>query len=418
MRKTIGVLVAVVALGVTAACSSSSGSKGGSSTAAGSGSGSSSAATVADPLRILLIAPTSSATLANNATTAVNAAKAAVDTINKNGGVLGHPVQLTVVDDAATPTTAVTKLQSALSGSDKPAIVMQADSSTVATAILPILTQNKVVSFNQAPNTTSGDPSKTPYNFDLSPATANYAAAFCPQMKTMGAKTFGIIHNDSPFADSETDEVAKQCVAAGLTMVGNEKFALTALDVTPQLSSLQAKKPDVLMVSTYGAPSGYVLQGLNRLGWNVPLLGDNAFMVSPVITTPPPSGMLGTANEANAKALVFASTAYSATQPQPVTDMINGMKAYGAIPAPLIVAYAYDAMVLGAAGAVAAGSTTDGAKIAAAIEKLPPGGPKTAIFPAYHFSATSHAANIDPTAFAFVKPTKVIDGQFGNPAAG
>jgi branched-chain amino acid transport system substrate-binding protein len=364
-----------------------------------------------------MIAPVSSATLANNATTAVNAAKAAIATINKNGGVLGHDVELDVQDDAGTPTTAVTKLTSALNGSKKPAVLMQADASPEATALLPLTTQNKIVSFNQAPTADSGDPSKNPYNFDLSPSTANYAAAFCPQMKKDGAKTFGIIHGDSAFADSETDEVAKQCVAAGLQLVGNEKFALTALDVTPQLSALQAKKPDVLMASSYGAPSGYVLQGLDRLGWKVPVIGDNAFMVSPVITTAPPSGLLGTTLEANAKALVFASTAYSATQPQPVTDMIAGMKAQGGLPAPLIVAYAYDAMILAAAGAIAAGTTTDGAKIAAAIEKLTPGGPKTAIFPKYNFTATSHAANIDPSAFAFVKPTKVIDGQFGNPAA-
>jgi branched-chain amino acid transport system substrate-binding protein len=410
VRKTLVAVVALTGL-LTAACGGNGGS---SASGSASGSGSSSSA---DPLRILLITPLSSSVLGANATTSVNAAKAAIATINKNGGVLGHPVQLDVEDDAGQVTTAVTKLTTALNSSNKPAIVMQADSSTQAAALLPLTTQNKIVSFNQSPTADSSDPTKMPYNFDLSPSTANYAAAFCPEMKKEGAKTFGILHGDSAFADSETDEVAKQCQAKGLTLVGNEKFALTALDVTPQLSALKSKNPDVLMVSSFGAPSGYVLQGRDRLGWDVPIIGDNAFMVSPVVNTPPPTGQLGTSLENNVKALVFASTAYSKDQPQAVTDMIKDMKAIGPIPAPLIVAYSYDAMILAAEGAKAAGTTTDGTKIAKAIEGLQAGGPKTAIFPAYHFSTKSHAANIDPTAFAFVKPTKVVDGQFGAPGS-
>jgi branched-chain amino acid transport system substrate-binding protein len=403
VRKSLVALVAVAALGATA---SGCGSSGGTSSS-----------TAAQPLRILLEAPISSSVLGPNAQTAVNAAKAALAVVNKAGGVLGHPVQLTVVDDAGDPTTAVTKLQSALASSDKPAVFIQADASPEAEAELPILTQNKVVSFNQAPTATSSDPKVTPYNFDLSPSTPNYAAAFCPAIKAKGYKTFAILHGDDAFADPEAAAIASQCQALGLKMTGDQQFELTALDLTPQLSALESGHPDVLVVSSYGAPSGYVLNDLNRLQWKVPLLGDDAFMVSPVITSPPPSGMLGTALESNARALVFASTVYSAHAPAAVTDMINGMKALGPIPAPLILAYAYDAVILAAAGAKSAGTTTDGAKIANAVVALKAGTYQTAIFPAYHFTATSHAANIDPTAFAFVKPSKVINGQFGAPGS-
>jgi branched-chain amino acid transport system substrate-binding protein len=403
VRKSLVTLVAVAALGATASgCGSSSGNSG---------------STAAQPLRILLLAPISSSVLGPNAQTAVNAAKAAEAVVNKAGGVLGHPIQLTIEDDAGDPTTAVTKLQSALASSDKPAAFIQADASPEAEAELPILTQSKVVSFNQAPTATSSDPSKTPYNFDLSPSTPNYAAAFCPAIKAEGAKTFAIIHGDDAFADPEAAAIAQQCQAQGLKMTGDQQFELTALDLTPQLSALEAGHPDVLVDSSYGAPSGYLLTDLNRLQWSVPVLGDDAFMVSPVITSPPPSGDLGTSLEAKVKALVFASTAYSPTEPAAVKDMVSGMKALGPIPAPLILAYAYDAVILAAAGAKAAGTTTDGAKIAHAVQSLKAGTYQTAIFPAYHFTATSHAANIDPTAFAFVKPSKVVDGQFGAPGS-
>ncbi|WP_181780292.1 ABC transporter substrate-binding protein [Pseudonocardia pini] len=396
-------LGAAVVLAVTAAC--------------GGGQAADSAGPSGEPLRILLLAPISAPALANNATTEINAAKAAVEVINKNGGVLGRPIELDVQDEANSPTTAVTKLNTALSGDAKPSVLVQTDASPITSAVLPLSNQNKIVALNFAQTADSGNPAKYPYSFDLAASTASIGAAFCAQMQSMNVKSFAIIRNDTPFANAETDEVTKQCQAAGLTLTGAEKFATSTLDVTPQLSALQATNPEVLVFFAYGAPSGYVLQGVNRLGWNVPLLGDGAVIASPVVTSPPPAGMLDTEFEANLKAMAYASTVYKADQPQPVTDLISGMKAAGGIPAPLTVAYAYDAVVLAAAGAEAAGTTTDGAKIAAAIEALPPGGPKTAIFSSYTFSPTSHSANPDPTEFAFIKPTKLVDGQFGNPSA-
>jgi branched-chain amino acid transport system substrate-binding protein len=406
MRKTPGaVLVAATAVAVL-----------GLSACASSGADNSSSADQ-PPLRIVITSSLSTSGVSANDQTAISAAKAAVATVNAAGGVLGKPVELTVVEVANDPTSAVSKLQQQWTSAKKPAIYLQVGASTIGSATLPIATQNKVVSFNQAPTATSGDPAKFPYNFDLSPSTPNYAEAFCPELKKMNAKSFGIIYNDTPFAESLTSQIQKQCGAAGLTVVGREKFKTDSLDVTPQLSALQAKNPDVLVVSSYGAPSGYVLQGRAKLGWKVPLLGDNAFMVSPVVNNPPPAGMLGTPAEADVRAEVFQSTVYRADQPAALTNMIEKMKANGRIPAPLIVAYAHDEVILAAEGAAAAGTTTDAAKIAKAIEGLAPGEPKTAVFPAYHFSATSHSANVDVSSFVFTAPTKVIDGQFGAPGS-
>jgi branched-chain amino acid transport system substrate-binding protein len=138
-------------------------------------------------------------------------------------------------------------------------------------------------------------------------------------------------------------------------------------------------------------------------------------MVSPVVTSPPPSGQLGTPTEASLKCEVFQSTQYQANPPAPLTAMIQGMKALGPIPAPLILAYMYDGVILAAAGAQQAGTTTDGAAIAMAVDSL--ANAPTAIFSTYHFSSTSHSPNEDPTAFAFVAPSKVVDGQFGAPGS-
>jgi branched-chain amino acid transport system substrate-binding protein len=141
--------------------------------------------------------------------------------------------------------------------------------------------------------------------------------------------------------------------------------------------------------------------------------------VSAVVNQPPPTGDLGTALESSLKVQTFACTVYrpASKQPAPLNTMLSAMKALGPIKTTLILAYMYDGVILAAAGAKAAGTTSDGSAIAQAVLKLKAGGPATAIFPAYHFTATSHSPNVVPSAFSFVPVTKVINGQFGAPGS-
>ncbi|MCW2494490.1 ABC transporter substrate-binding protein [Jatrophihabitans sp.] len=404
-------LMTVVSVSILAACSSSgSGGGGGSTTSGGSGT-SASGSSGGAPVHIAILAPVSAPALAEAASDQINAAKAAAAVVNKAGGVLGHQVVIDVLDEAGSATTAVTKLNSALSGGNKPVAVIQSDGSNITAAVIPITTQHKILSFNFAGTDTSIDPSKFPYNFDLAPSFDSFAASFCPQLTALKAKTFGIIYTDDAFGDAEAPAIAAKCKAAGFTEAGSAKFPGTALDLTPQLSSIQSHKPDVLIASAYGAPAGYLLQGLNKLGWNVPVLGDAAVTGSAVITNSPPSGQLGTSLETNLRTLLYASEVSSDTSPE-LTSLISGMEALGPIKTNLGHANAYDAVMLAVDGIKAAGSTTDIAKVATAIQGLPAANQGTAVFPSYSFSATSHAFNPAASTFAFVRPTKLAHGQF------
>lgn len=391
-------------------------------TAVACGGGTTTAATTsasATPLRIFEEVPSSVPALQANSAMAANSAKAAVAVINKAGGVLGHPIQLTIVDDGGSATTAVTKLEAAINSGNKPAVFLQGDEATTAAALLPILTQNKIASFNQAPTATSGEPATNPYNFDLSPSTSNYASAFCPYVKAHGGSSVAILHGNDAYGNPLAQAMAASCAADGVKVTGTQQFDVTALDVTPQLEALQAGHPDYLLLQAYGAPAGYVLQDIQKLGWNVPILGDDSVGVSAVVNQPAPTGFLGTSLEKNLKIQTFACTVYkpAAQQPAALNTMLSSLKAQGPIDTTLILAYMYDAVVLAADGAEAAGTTTNGAAIAAAVAKLKPGGPATAIFPSYHFSSTSHAPNVPVSSLAFVVPTKVVDGQFGAPGS-
>ncbi|TVT61328.1 amino acid ABC transporter substrate-binding protein [Amycolatopsis rhizosphaerae] len=385
-------------------------------TACGS-TGSSGAGGSDAPFRVLITGGLSAAgVLAANAQTSVLAAKAGVEDINKAGGIGGRKVELTVVDDAGDVTTAVTKLREALASDSKPDVFLNSGPSTVASATLPILKQNKVLAFNIGPTKDSADPKQFPLNFDIAPGPVDQLRGFVAHIKQKGYTSVGVIHGNSAYGQTFGAQTQQALSAAGIPMVGNEQYDVSSLDMTPQLQNLQAKNPQALIVDGYGAPVGYLLQSLQKLGWNVPLLGNTSVSATSLVSSPPPAGVLGTPQVANLLMEVFKSTSFDPAD-QKVNAMVTTMSGLGKIPGNLVLAYNYDVFAMLAAAAKDAGST-DGAALAKSLEK-----PEvqqaagTAVVSRYHFSSTSHAPNADPDAFTFVVPSKVLNGQFGHPGA-
>ncbi len=378
---------------------------------------------IATPIQVLVTAGLSSPYLATNAQMSVDAVKASAVLVNAHGGILGHPVKVTVVDDTGDPTTAVTLLQQAVTGATPPTIYINSGPANLAAATLPILTTDKILSFNIGPTSNSSDPKVFPYNFDMSPSTANYATAFCPYVKAHGGKSVGIIYGVDAYGTSLAQMMKTDCTKDGVKVVGVQNFQDTALDATPQLLALKAQKPSYLLFEGYGSVVGYVLQDISKINWNVPILGDTAVAATASVVGTPPSkgGLLGTKYLKNLKFLVFKSTVYAKKQPAGVTRMINGINAQchckGNFPSSLILAEEYADLPLVAAAAKAVNSI-EPAALAAALTLLKPGSvANTGEFPAYYFKASAHAPNEPPSAFDFASPSALYDGQYDNPHA-
>lgn len=377
------------------------------------GSASSGAGGDGGPYRVLVSAGLSTqGVLAANAKTAVLAARAGVKNINQAGGINGRQVKIEVVDDAGDPTTAITKLREAINSGDKPDLYLGSGPSNVAAAVLPTLKSRDILSFNIGPTENSGNPSKFPLNFDLSPAPAGYAKGFVARIQEQGYESVGIIHGNTAYGETFGPVVKKALQHAGIEVVGIQKYDTEALDMTSQLKALQLKKPDALVMDGYGSPVGYLLRSLKRLGWDVPVLGNTSVGSTSLISTKPPSGLLGTKMVDDVVVQVFDSTVYSESAEQ-VNTMVKTMSGLGNIPTTLILAYHYDAMPLVAAAAKQVGSADDPEALAEALEK--PAVQKkaaTVVLPRYGFSAESHSASITAEALTFVEPSPVVKGQY------
>jgi branched-chain amino acid transport system substrate-binding protein len=380
-----------------------------------SGSDAASGGATDGPIQVILSGALSEqGSVGVNANMMVMSAKAAIAEINASGGLLGRQLQATVVDDGGNATTAVTKLQDVVNSGQKPAAFFNSGPSNTSAATLPILNQNGILTFNEAPTKDSADATKYPLSFDMAPAPANSAEAFCPYAKSQGWTKVAILNIDSAYGNPVSAAAKSACEQGGVTVTGTAKFATDALDLTPQLQSLRAGNPQAVIFVGYGAPVGYGLKNLDTIGWDVPVLGDIAVAASQAVSSKPPAGYVGTPLVKNIKFQVFQSTVQGAGAGKPAnTDaMVTEIKKQGAIQTSLILAYQYDAVQLFAAAAKKANTVTDAKAIAQALATLGPGEAKTGVFTQYFYTATDHSSNEPPDAFTFVPPSVPVDGQF------
>ncbi|MDI9915106.1 ABC transporter substrate-binding protein [Rhodococcus sp. IEGM 1379] len=370
------------------------------------------------PYRVLLTGGLSAqGALAANSQTASLATKAGVQVQNAAGGIGGRQIELTTVEDAGDATIAVTKLREAINSGKKPDLYLNSGPSSIAAAVLPILKQNNILSMSLSPAPDSTDPAKFPLNFDLAPGSTDTARGISEYAKSKGYSNVGVLHGSTAYGELFGAQMTKELEKVGVKAAGNEEYDAAALDMTAQLQALKNSGATALALDAYGAPLGYVLQSLERLGWDVPLIGNTSVSATSLIANDPPAGVLGTAQVKNLVTQVFTSTVFDPNN-APVNTMVNTMASLGSIPSTLILADNYDAFPLVAAAVEKVGSSTDPKKLAQALEtEEVQKNAKTAFLSRYNFSADSHGPNPDTSELKFISPTKIVNGQFGNPAA-
>jgi branched-chain amino acid transport system substrate-binding protein len=205
--------------------------------------------------------------------------KSAVSYINSHGGMAGHQINLVLSDDGSDPTTAVTHLLNYLSTHPAPNAVWAGSESDETGALLPVLAQKKVFGYAQTDGPRlleSNAGAKYPYQFNPGgpPTLADQTAA--AWFASEHFHKVGILQEQLDFTASETPVIAGLLHKEGIaTAVAT--FGPTLTDVTPEVAALKSDGADALFVEVLGPADGYALLGRAKLGWAVPVLGDEAF---------------------------------------------------------------------------------------------------------------------------------------------
>lgn len=386
---------------VVAGCSSASGSgSSGGTTSEGSGSGS--AAT--DPVIIYGAAGISGAFAASSGPI-VAGMNAAVAVINADGGLLGRQVEVSLDNSQSDATKAVSLLTARLAQEPKPDLVYTGSSSIECLPVLPLLTENKIVSNTGCSGADIGDPAKNPYSFSASMFATTQAKILADYLVQQNYKSIAFIGSDTVVTDTFRAAQEAAFAAAGITVVAAEKFDPSSVDVTAQLSGIKESNPDAVVINGVGTTQ-YVLKSRIKAGMtDVPFVGDssaNILDLSTSVTPEEAEGYVGATYSANLKGGGGPGL-------QTLVDQLgkNGVDITGTI---AVYGLGYDLVMSWANGVVQAGTLDSGpvkdAMVAGGDAKYP-----LSLYTSTGWTADDHFV-VDLAAYTFAPISPLKDGQF------
>jgi branched-chain amino acid transport system substrate-binding protein len=273
-----------------AACSA----PGASSTPPASGGGTSSGA-AAGPIKIAVV-DAQSGSASDLGQFEWRGVKLAVDQANAAGGVNGRKISLTLYDDQGDPTVG-TELARKIASQGDVAMFGTAESA-VTLAMAPILASEHI------PNITSGQSTKmlalhSPYLFLNGPTGLTYDSTLAKYLvTTKGYKKIAMLTNNDSYGAGENDAFTASLKTMGITPVATQVVPKDQTNMTPALTSIRGKSPQVLFIGAEEAQSGLIVKQARALGMTV-VIAEGAPAGTPLY--------MSTAGAANADGTIVSS---------------------------------------------------------------------------------------------------------------
>ena len=335
--------------------------------------------------------------------------KAAVQVLNAKGGILGHKVVLTPMDDQASPQNAVNILQSSLASGPTPNLVYAGGSSTENLALLPTLTKDKILSVEQGGSTALSDGATYPYNYTTAPLPSYEYTAIGDYFLKKGIKSVGVISSDDDLGSSELALMTPAFKKLGITYTV-QNYSDTALSMTPQLEALKATNPGGLVMIGYGTPIPHIINDLTTLGWNIPVVGNLAVSATPLPMLVP----LNELTNIQLIALILQKYKPLSAQPANIASALRAIEAQGPITQPIYTySLSYDALQLIALAAKNAGSIQTAAIVKALNKLKPVSNPPYISLPVMTYTKALHAPTAPAQYYIFAPAnSSVTDGMF------
>lgn len=280
----------------------------------------------------------------------------AVEEINKKGD---FPIDLLVEDTKAVPADSMNATKKLIQ--EKVSMIIGPMTSNEAKAAGPIIQNAKVPSLEisvTAENIT--DIGDCIFRNSV-PESKNIPQTVKKTHKLLGYKTAAILYaHDNEQHVTAQKYFQKTMEEEGVQVIDVETFGSKDSEYSAQLTNIQHKAPDVIVVCSYYQEGSRILKKIREMGMDQPVLGDNGF-VSPEL------GKMAGAAADN----VYVSSMWSADRKDEKVQKFveNYTKAYGRAP-DQFAASAYDGVYMAMDAMQRAGTTTDHKKIRDALAQM------------------------------------------------
>src|SRR5262249_3142426 len=181
------------------------------------------------------------------------AAKAAVDVINKGGGIAGRKVELATEDTESNPAPGARKLRNLIQRSNAEFVVGSVHSGVMLAAI-PVASELKTIYFSTGEATEATGSKGTRFSFRTGTDTYSIAAASLPWCVENLGKVWTIIYADYAWGQSTSQESKAVIERVGGKVIASIPVPLDTKDFVPYLAQIPGET-QVLLPAFIGSLS-------------------------------------------------------------------------------------------------------------------------------------------------------------------
>jgi branched-chain amino acid transport system substrate-binding protein len=287
-----------------------------------------------------------------------------VEKINKEGGVLGRPLQLVHYDDGSDATKA-NAFGKRLIEDDKVDIIVGGTTTGSTMSMVPLVEKAEVPFISLAGAVVIVEPVKK-WVFKTPHTDRMAAEKVFEDMKKRGLTKVALLSETSGFGASGKKESEAMAAKMGITLLANETYGAKDTDMTPQLTKIK-NTPGVQAVFVFGLGQGpsVVNKNFRQLGMTLPLYHAHGVASEEFIKL---SGPAAEGVRLPAAALLVANKLAANDPQKPV--VMDYRKTYGdryKEDVSTFGGHAYDGLMI-AVDAIKRAGSTDKAKVRDAIE--------------------------------------------------
>ena len=326
--------------------------------------------------------------------------------INAKGGVLGRKIELVERDDEAKNERGVQVTQELINKEHVVATVGYINTGVALAsqrfyqqAKIPVM--NNVATGSIVTKQFASQPEN--YIFRNSANDTIQSSMIGEEVTRRGFKKPAILADSTNYGQLGREDLEKVLDKKSLKPVAVEKYNIGDVDMTAQLLRAKQAGADVVLTYGIGPELAQIANGMQKLGWKVPIIGSWTLAMANFVDNAGANG-----NGARMPQTFIQNP----DTPKRKAFIDAYIKAYnppgGRMPSAVSAAQGYDSVYLLAAAIQQAGST-EGPKIAAALEDLKT--PVEGVVATYHkpYTKTDHEAiNFDNTKFGEVQNGRVV----------
>jgi branched-chain amino acid transport system substrate-binding protein len=202
----------------------------------------------------------------------------AIDEVNQQGGINGRMLELVMGDTESNPTKAVMALKKVLESSDVVAIIGPTLTGT-AMAMRGFIEKEQIPTFMHSGGDVilkaplkKNDPASLPkWTFKSPYKAADAMGKICEYMSKHGIKKIGFLYSNEGFGKDGLRNVKVQAPKYGVEIVATEAFQPKDVDMTAQLTRINAQGVQGIIAWTVGPAMGIIPKNVNQLGIKAPL---------------------------------------------------------------------------------------------------------------------------------------------------